>query len=365
MRRIFSALIFTVLALSIAAAQGRDDKKQHDLVGPVKTLEVGRIEYTLKNGKSVSGKPIRRYTIAFNEDGKKTEEISYDQSGESILDKVVYAYDREGRLKSYESYNSSVDKTLSTSQKNDYKLDDKGKVLEYVNYQPDGTLGSRFLYKYDAKGNRTEEIFYSWNGTRTGKLLNTYDEAGQLLTATSYNEDDSISWKITCTYNAKGNKIEWLQSIAGVLRYRVTYNYDDKNRIVEQETFEYNKPPNMRTTHAPEPGKIVYTYNDVKKTREVETYNEDGSHKEKRIYLMDERGNEVGWKVFNADGSPRKTEVHWYDKTRLLRTLGGIESANFEYDSKGNWTKKVRLIQAADTGEPEAYSAEYRVITYY
>ncbi len=365
MRRIFSALIFTFLALSIAAAQGRDDKKQHDVVGPVKALGVGRIEYTLKNGKSVAGKRILRYTITFNEDGKKTEEVSYDQSGASIIDKVVYAYDKEGRLKSYVSYSSSVDETLSTPQKNDYKLDDKGNVIEYVNYQPDGTLGSRTLYKYDAKGNKTEEIFYSWNGTPTGKLLNTYDEAGHLLTATSYIEDDSINWKIACTYNTKGNQIEWLQFIAGVLRYRVTYNYDDKNRVIEQETFEYNKPPNMRTTHAPEPGKIVYTYNDTKRAKEVETYKEDGSLKHKMIYLMDERGNEIEWRTFNADGSPKNSEIHWYDKARLSCTLTGIEIANIEYDSKGNWIKKARLIKSADAAEPEAYSAEYRVITYY
>lgn len=365
MRRIFSALIFGFFALSIVAAQGGEDRKQHDLVGPVKTVEVGRIEYTLENGKSVASKRIPNHVITFSEAGKKTEEISYDQNGASITSKTVYAYNKEGRLKSYESYSSAVDKTLSTPQKNDYKLDDKGNVIEQVNYQSDGTLGSRFSYRYDAKGNKLEEIFYGWDGSRTGKLLNTYDDAGHLLTATSYNEDDSISWKIVATYDTKGNKIEWVQHLTGILRYRVTYNYDDRNRIIEQETFEYNKPPNLRTSHAPVPGKIIYTYNDTKRTKEIETYKEDGSLKDKMIYLMDERGNEVEWKTFNADGSTKNTEIHWYDNGKLLRTLSGIATAKFEYDSKGNWIKKVRLIQPADAAEPEAYSAEYREITYY
>lgn len=365
MRRIFSVFIFGFLALSIAAAQGRDDKKQHDLVGAVKSVEVGRIEYTLKNGKSVAGKRIPNHKITFNEDGNKTEEISYDQSNGSITSKTVYAYNKEGRLKSYESYSSAVDKTLSTPQKNDYKLDDKGNVLEQVNYQPDGSPGSRFLYKYDAKGNKTEELFYSWNGSRMGKVVNTYDEASHLLTSTSYNEDDSISWKNVATYNAKGNQTEWVQYLTGILRYRITYNYDDKNRVIEQETFEYNKPPSLRSSHAPEPGKIVYTYNDAKRTKQVDTYNEDGSLKNKMIYLMDERGNEVGWRTFNANGSPKYTALHWYDNARLLRTLSGIDSANIEYDSKGNWIKRTRLIKPPDTSEPEAYSTEYREITYY
>jgi hypothetical protein len=365
MRRFFSALVFLFLALTTAAAQGRDDKKQYDLVGPVKTVEVGRIDYTLRNGKSVAGKSVPRYTITFNEAGSKTEETTYGQDGGSIISKAVYTYDKEGRLKSYESQSATVDKTLSAPQKNDYKLDDKGNVIEQVNYQSDGTLGSRFLFKYDAKGNKTEEIFYSWNGTRMGKLLHTYDEAGRQLTATSYNEDDSVAWKSVSTYNTRGNQIEWLQSIAGILRYRVTYNYDDKNRIVEQETFEYNKTPGLRSSHAPEPGKIIHTYNDKQRTQEIDTYDEDGALKHKMIYHFDERGNEIGRRMFNADGSPKNTEIHWHDNTRITRTLGGVGSTKFEYDSKGNWIKKVQLIKPADATEPEAYSAEYRIITYY
>ena len=365
MRRIFFALIFAFTAIFNADAQGRDDKKPHDLVGPVKTVEVGRIEYTLRDGKGVAGGRLPHYRITFNEAGRKTEEITYELQSGTVTNKVVYAYDKQGRLQDYETYSSVVDKTLSQPQKSSYKYDEKGNVVEFVYYQSDGTLGGRFLYKYDAKGNKLEEIIYSWNGTRIGKLLNTYDEAGNHLTQTSYNEDDSISWKSVNTYNARGHKIEWVQAIAGIVRYRVTYNYDDKNRLVEQEIFEYNQTPNLRSSHAPEPGKILYSYNDKERVKEVAVYDEGGSLKEKTIYLLDERGNEVGRRAFKADGSPNPTAVHWYDKSKLLRTLSGIETTRYEYDSRGNWVRKVRLIQPADAREPEAYSIEYRDITYF
>jgi hypothetical protein len=364
MKRNSLALIFSFLAISFAAAQGRDDKKQHELVGQVKTVEVGRIEYTLVNGKNVAGKRVPNHTITFSEEGNKTEEISYDPKG-SVSNKAVYAYDKQGKLKSYESSTGIREKNLINPQRNEYKLDDRGNVIEQVNYQSNGTLGSRFLYKYDAKGNKIEEIFYAWNGSRMGKLLNTYDEAGHILTQTSYNEDDSVSWKHAITYDAKGRKIEGVQYIAGVLRYRVTFRYDDKDRIVEQETFEYNKVPNQWTSHAPEPGKIIYTYNDQKRTQEIDTYSEDGSLKHKMVYQRDERGNEIGRRMFNGDGSPKNTELHWYDNGKLLRTMSGIETIKIEYDSKGNWIKKVRMIQSANATEPEAYAAEYRDITYY
>jgi hypothetical protein len=365
MRRIFSALTFALLALSIAAAQGMADRKQYELLGPVKTIEVGRIDYTPNGGKNVAGKRIPRQKITFNEDGNKTEEISYDESG-AISSKSVYTYDKQGRPTDYLTYSSGADKTLSKSQKNVYKLDDKGNVIEYTVYQFDGTVGTRFLYKYDAQGNRIDETTYAWNGARVGKLLSTYDEAGHLLTLASYNADDSISWKIVNTYNAKGNKIEATQYIVGILRYRVTFNYDDKGRIIEEETLEYNKPPNsLRSSHSPEAGRIVYTYNDKERTKEIETYKEDGSLKNRMIYQLDERGNEVGLRIFNPDGSLKSTDVYWYDNGKLLRSLSGLGSTKFEYDSKGNWIKKVYRIQPAEAIEPEAYNAEYRDITYY
>jgi hypothetical protein len=364
MRRFVFALILALSAISTAAAQGKDHKKQHDLLGPVKTVESGRIEYTINDGESVPGRRLPNQKLTFNEAGDKTEEISYDQSG-AMTSKTVYAYDREGRLQGYDSYSSIVDKTFSKPQKNAYKLDDKGNVLEYVNYQSDGSLGNRFIYRYDAKGNKLEEAFYAWNGTRTGKLLNTYDEAGRILSQASYNMDDSVAWKSAYVYNAKGQKVEATQYIAGNLRYRVTFNYDDRNRLVEQMTLEFNKTPGLRSSHAPEPGKIIYSYDDRERTKEVTTYKEDGTLKDRWIYQLDERGQETGLKIFNADGSPKYTEIFWYDNGRLLRKLSGIQMAKYEYDSKGNWIKKVMMIQPPGAAEPEVYTVEYRDITYY
>src|SRR5215210_7325628 len=153
MRRLSLTLILFFLSLNLAAAQGRDDKKQHDLVGPVKTVEAGRIEYTVKDGKSVAGRRLPSHKITFNEAGNKTEEISYDQDG-SITSRTVYAYDKAGRIQGYDTYSSVTDKSLTEPQKNLYKLDDKGNVVEYTNYQTDGTPASKFLYKYDAQGNK-------------------------------------------------------------------------------------------------------------------------------------------------------------------------------------------------------------------
>jgi hypothetical protein len=72
--------------------------------------------------------------------------------------------------------------------------------------------------------------------------------------------------------------------------------------------------------------------------------------KEKVAYAYDERKNEVGRTVFNADGSVKNGDA-------LLM--------NIEYDSHGNWTRNTRLIQSEKDGQPQAVHAELRVIAYY
>jgi hypothetical protein len=72
--------------------------------------------------------------------------------------------------------------------------------------------------------------------------------------------------------------------------------------------------------------------------------------KGKIAYAYDERKNEVGLTVFNADGSLKN---------------GGSPLIHIEYDSYGNWTRKTRLIQSEKGGQPQAYHAQLRVISYY
>ena len=72
-----------------------------------------------------------------------------------------------------------------------------------------------------------------------------------------------------------------------------------------------------------------------------------------------------GRRTFNADGSPRNTEVHWYVNVWLRRTLRGIRTARYEHDAKGNWVRKVLMIQPSESAEAEVYTVEYRGVTYH
>ena len=107
-----------------------------------------------------------------------------------------------------------------------------------------------------------------------------------------------------------------------------------------------------------------------KRTKEVATYELDGRLKGKVAYAYDERGNEIERTMFNGDGSPKNSEIGFYDNVNepgsaFRGSLSGRSLMKLEYDSHGNWTKKTRFIQSEKGGQPQPYNAELRVITYH
>ena len=74
--------------------------------------------------------------------------------------------------------------------------------------------------------------------------------------------------------------------------------------------------------------------------------------------------------MYNADGSPEYFKIQFYDDiyksgSKFQGSLSGELLMQIKYDSRGNWTKKTRLIRPEGGGEAQPYSAEQRVITYY
>jgi hypothetical protein len=334
----FVAYGLLLVALSSAAraqsTTAQSELEQAGLAGRVKSVEVGRIEYVLRDGRSVEGRRITASKTTYDEQGRKAEEVWYDQH-RSPSGRAVYTHDAAGRMVGYNVYNS------------------------------DGTGASRFTYAYDAGGNKTEEASYNWNGPRTSRLVYTYDARGQMLTQTSYLADDSVSWKNVNVYDSEGRKTESAQYHGETLRYRFFYKYEGKGRLKEQETREFNVVPNLRSSHAPVPGKVAYTYDDEKRMKEVATYDERGTLKSRLVYFTDEKGNDAGVLELNADGSFKSRAIQWYEQNVLLRTLSGAPSVEFVYDARGNWTRQTFLIKPADAERPEPYGAEYREIIYY
>lgn len=369
MRALLSLFVTCLIWAAPVASQTKTERESADLAGPVKSVEVYLIDFFMRDSKIEEGKRRPWHSTTYNSDGNIIERVSYDDTGK-ITGKSRHTYDAKGRNTGHEDLSAILNESSAVPRRDVYVLDAEGLKIEHIAYQSDGSIGTRFVYKYNLKGNLTEEEWYSHTGQLGGRSIYTFDEVGNQTSQSSYDRDGSLNWKNISKYDERGNRIEWIQYQKDVLRYKMVFSYESKGRILEKETFEFNATPNVYTSHAPEPGKVIYTYDDEKRTKEEATYNPYGVLKHKIAYTFDERGNEVGQMMFNGDGSPKDLEIQFYDNIHepgspFRGTLSGKSLIEIEYDSHGNWTKKTRLIQSKKGGKPRPYSAEQRVITYY
>jgi hypothetical protein len=349
MRKFCGLLVLCLLWITPLASQTKTQKERDDLVGPVKRVEAYRFDLTTKDNQSVEKRGHPWQISTYNAEGNIAEQVLYDQNG-AITARHLYTYDASGRSTGYEEYVALLDKTLATPRCHVYTLNAAGRKVEYTVFESNGTAGTRFVYKYDAKGNLIEEQWYAHTGRLGGRTVYTFDDVGNQTSQTSYEGNGSLNWKNISKYDANGNNTEFLQYHGNTLRYKMLHSYDSKGRILEKEILEFNSGPSSFPSHAPVPGKIVYTYDDEKRTKEVATYKVDGTLRHKVTHAYDERKNEVGLTIIYSDGPLQSVE------TRLT---------NIEYDSHGNWTRKTHSRQPEKGGPPQPYHEELRVITYY
>ena len=247
MKTIFALLMACLLWLVPVGAQVKTDREIANLVGPVKKVKTYLID--LSRGTE-EGKRRPLQSTTYNPEGNISEKVSYEQTG-AITEKLVYTYDAKGRNTGYEEYSAIGDKSLTTPRRHVYTLDEAGRKVQYSVHESNGSVGTRFVYKYDAKGRKTEEEWYGAQGHLGGKSVYAFDERGNQTIQAYYHGDGPLNWKNVSKYDANGNRTEWLQYHGDILRYKIVSSHDAKGRILEEETFEYNAPPNIHTITCP------------------------------------------------------------------------------------------------------------------
>jgi len=301
-------VILLIVALwSVTNAQDR-------LSGPVQTVQTEVVELTLKDGKNVEGPRIPVQTVSYDGRGNRTKRVDFNRDG-SVAQTIVYNYDAEGRSTGYEDSMPG----LSAARKHVYVLDQNGKRVEYKIVQPSGSAGDeRYVYKYDANGNLIAEDLYHKTSV-ISRSENAYDSQGRLVSQTMYNPDGSVSARITKTFDAAGKLVERVRHDNDLLTYRVRYKYDSKGRVERVETVgSYVEMDSGTEEHVT--GQVVYVYKGKDQPKEMLIYNPDGSFRERLVY---------------------------------------------DYDSRGNWTKRTRRVKAATNGKETPVQIEYRTISYY
>ena len=346
MRKLCTLIALCLLWITPIVSQTKTDKVRDELVGPVKSVEAHYIDFLRKDNQVVE-LDRRSHITTYNTKGNISERTSYD-ANDAVSEKLVHTYDAKGRSTGYVEYAALLDKYLRIPRRHVYTLNKEDRKVEYNVFESNGSIATRTVYKYDANGNLTEEQWYANTGKLSGRMVYTFDEKGNQTSQASYQTDGAQNWKNISKYDDHGNKTELVQYFGNTLIGRIVYMYDNKGRILEQEIVESHQPPGVFPT-GPEQGKVVYSYDDEKRTKEVVNYAVDGTLQSKLLYSYDERNNEVGLKLFIAN-APVNNETR---------------SINIVYDSHGNWTTKTRFTQSDNGGKPHVYYVERRIITYY
>jgi len=290
--------------------------------------------------------------FTYNATGQR--ESSLDQTGH----RLIYHYDDVGRLDFIENESSvrEVDydydtagrldrKTLGNGVYTTYEYDHAGQLLHLVNYQPDGSVLSRFDYTYDSRGRRISMA------TLDGAWTYTYDDIGQLTHAVFVPASGSTipPQDQTYVYDALGNRIRTI--INGVTTEYTTnnmnqyvtvggvaYTYDRDGNLIQQggTTYAYNDENRLVGVTAGADS-WQYTY-DALGNRVATTENGVPTR-----YVIDPigLGNVVG--EYDAGG---KLIAHYDHGFGLLsRTAGGV-SAYYTFDAIGS-TGELTTIAGA------------------
>ena len=153
--------------------------------------------------KDIEAKIIENNNLA--QKIKKTNDSLKNDLTEAGLKGKVKFYS-ESKYKLVEKFGAIEKKSLS--DKSTFKYNVKGNMIEWNQYNANGSLSSKS--KYDEKGNMIESISYNANGSLFSKQTYKYDEKGNMIEDISYDADDGSLWsKKTYKYDEKGNEIEY------------------------------------------------------------------------------------------------------------------------------------------------------------
>lgn len=208
-------------------------------------------------------------------------------------------------------------------------FDEKGNVLEEINFTRDGDNESRYVHRYDDQGRVLETLYYSsedltdrrtYERMADGKISRElkhyldgsfdtityhYDGQGQLIEKITSDEEDYVESRTVYEYSDSHLLAEKEMDGEGTVISEKKYTYDDHGNLTEFEEWNRESDSHIRT---------VEEYDD-KGLRILASRYSDGKLKERIGYSQDEKGRVT-----------RMTEEN----------ERGASTYQFEYDEAGN-----------------------------
>jgi antitoxin component YwqK of YwqJK toxin-antitoxin module len=247
--------------------------------------------------------------------------------------------------------------------------DQQGSLVEYTDYNLDGSLHSKVAFGRDASGNKVDEAYYDGKGRlyrkrffRPGpddRLLReeSYDRQGALLSRTlpSYGDMGALNQLDTFDnggilirtriYDAAGNLVEDNHYENGKLSTRSVDTYDGNGNKIEES--HHGPDGSLYSDNLMNPARIINSYDIAGRLSQQILYGADGSVTWRMNYAYDSRGN---------------LAEQW--QYRLGSFLISHRTYTYELDSVGNWSRQT-ITEELSEGCSHPMGMVYRTIAYY
>jgi TonB family protein len=185
---------------------------------------------------------------------------------------------------------------------------------------------------YDSSGRLTERVFYKRDQGMWSRIVYDYDSAGSR---------SDIIYRALAGQSAQAPGSDQTQGLTEFRRLRRTFKYDSSGNRTEEA--DYTKEGNLSQ-------RTVYAYDANGFVKEMIEYASDGSVRSRYANKYDERGRISEQRRDDSPGATARKERYAY-----------------EFDSTGNWIKRIRTTTypvAEGKRANEAREIIYRSITY-
>lgn len=292
----------------------------------------------------------RTATMKFDDRGQMIERIDEDSMGSSTLTNVFL----EGKLQSQTvEHRQTGSKTSGRKDWSRWTYDGHGRLSEYRAGQDKEEQNHYLNFKYDSDG-RLLGCEYRQSGEEWPFSFTEVTYSGNSIDESTLDEQGHKIYEQVQVVDGSNRVIDLKVSDRneGPLKlwYHVTFKYDEKGRVVEQNTDPFKL--GSGDDGSPIPGKLIVRYDDEKRIGEQEFYETDGKLALHTRFTFDRDGIPTKFGVLNDSGKELTGSELFVDpNTHKSSSRTGSVEWEVIYDDHGNWTERRRWFTPAD-GSP-------------
>jgi len=248
------------------------------------------------------GKEILTQTVTFDDKGNVLEHIQYFPDG-SIEDRVVNQYTPEGKLLE----ETLFDQGEELAERRTMEYDEKGRPVREVKHYQDGTLDF-ISYRYDETGHLVEKIYGDDSGWTEKREVYSFDK-DRLTSAREYDDEDKMVGETTVDYDEEGKIEESSEWPAGEQGGRKVTVYNEKGLI--DVIKQYSESGNLIA-------RFKYTYDEKDLVTDITEETQAGTNTSHTSY--DENGLAIMREEHSANQELNHRVERTYDEDGNLLT---------------------------------------------